>query len=68
MKKMKKEYLQPRLNIIGYSIELPLLDMSMTVYSDDNDETEDDLDNLLAKKIYDVWEDDDKEIDFHTDN
>lgn len=66
MKKMKKEYLQPRLNIIGYSIELPLLDMSMTVYSDDNDETEDDLDNLLAKKIYDVWEDDDKEIDFHT--
>lgn len=68
MKKMKKEYLQPRLNIIGYSIELPLLDMSMTVYSDDNDETEDDFDNLLAKKIYDVWEDDDKEIDFHTDN
>ena len=65
---MKKEYLQPRLNIIGYSIELPLLDMSMTVYSDDDDPTEDDLDNLLAKKIYDVWEDDDKEIDFHTDN
>ena len=68
MKKMKKEYLQPRLNIIGYSIELPLLDMSMTVYSGDNDETEDDFDNLLAKKIYDVWEDDDKEIDFHTDD
>lgn len=68
MKKMKKEYLQPRLNIIGYAIELPLLDMSMTVYSDDDDPTEDDLDNLLAKKIYDVWEDDDKEIDFHTDN
>lgn len=68
MKKMKKEYLQPRLNIIGYSIELPLLDMSMTVYSDDDDPTEDDLDNLLAKKIYDVWEDDDKEIDFHTNN
>lgn len=68
MKKMKKEYLQPRLNIIGYSIELPLLDMSMTVYSDDDDPTEDDFDNLLAKKIYDVWEDDDKEIDFHTDN
>ncbi len=66
MKKMKKEYLQPRLNIIGYSIELPLLDMSMTVYSDDDDPTEDDFDNLLAKKIYDVWEDDDKEIDFHT--
>lgn len=65
---MKKEYLQPRLNIIGYSIELPLLDMSMTVYSDDDDPTEDDFDNLLAKKIYDVWEDDDKEIDFHTDN
>lgn len=68
MKKMKKEYLQPRLNIIGYSIELPLLDMSMTVYSDDDDPTEDDFDNLLAKKIYDVWEDDDKETDFHTDN
>ena len=68
MKKMKIEYLQPRLNIIGYSIELPLLDMSMTVYSDDDDPTEDDFDNLLAKKIYDVWEDDDKEIDFHTDN
>ncbi len=68
MKKMKKEYLQPRLNIIGYSIELPLLDMSMTVYSDDDDPTEDDFDNLLAKKIYDAWEDDDKEIDFHTDN
>ena len=65
---MKKEYLQPRLNIIGYSIELPLLDMSMTVYSDDDDPTEDDFDNLLAQKIYDVWEDDDKEIDFHTDN
>ncbi len=68
MKKMKKEYLQPRLNIIGYSIELPLLDMSMTVYSDDDDPTEDDFDNLLAKQLYDVWEDDDKEIDFHTDN
>lgn len=40
----------------------------MTVYSDDDDPTEDDFDNLLAKKIYDVWEDDDKEIDFHTDN
>ena len=69
MKNMKKEYMQPRLNIIGYSFELPLLDMSMTVNSDSNDDNEDDFDDLLAKPgiIYDAWEDEDKEIDFHTD-
>ena len=35
----------------------------------EGDET-DDFDDLLAKPgiIYDAWEDDDKEIDFHTDN
>ena len=61
--------MQPRLNIIGYSFELPLLDMSMTVNSDSNDDNEDDFDDLLAKPgiIYDAWEDEDKEIDFHTD-
>ena len=71
---MKKEYLQPRLHIIGYAIELPLLDMSMTVYSDPGDDTQEgdptvgEIEDLLAKPgiIYDAWEDDDKEIDFHT--
>ena len=64
-----KEYMQPRLNIIGYSFELPLLDMSMTVNSDSNDDNVDDFEDLLAKPgiIYDAWEDEDKEIDFHTD-
>lgn len=66
---MKKEYLQPRLNIIDYSVEQSLLDLSMPVYSDEEDPTVEDFDDLLAKPgiIYDAWEDEDKEIDFHTD-
>ena len=67
---MKKEYLQPRLIIIGYSIEQPLLDLSMPVYSESGDEDVDDFDDLLAKptNIYDVWEDDKEKLDFHTEN
>lgn len=45
----------------------------MNVYNGGNSGTPediDDLDELLAKPgiIYDAWEDEDKEIDFHTDN
>ncbi|MBR5730273.1 MAG: hypothetical protein IKX61_08740 [Prevotella sp.] len=67
---MKKEYLQPRLNIIGYSIEQPLLDLSMPVNSDEGDPTVEDFDDLLAKPttLYDVWDDDKEKLDFHTDN
>jgi hypothetical protein len=67
---MKKEYLQPRLNIIGYSIEKSLLDLSMPVYSDEGDPTVEDIDDLLAKptNLYDVWDDDKEKLDFHTEN
>ncbi|MBQ6203556.1 MAG: hypothetical protein IJK46_05620 [Prevotella sp.] len=67
---MKKEYLQPRLNIIGYSIEQPLLALSLTVNSDEGDPKVDGFDDLLAKPtiLYDVWDDDSEKLDFHTDN
>lgn len=67
---MKKEYLQPRLNIISYSIEKSLLDLSMPVYSDEGDPTVEDIDDLLAKptNLYDVWDDDKEKLDFHTEN
>ena len=73
---MKKTYLQPQTASLEIRDNQPL--MSNTKYMDiynggtsgntgEGDET-DDFDDLLAKPgiIYDAWEDDDKEIDFHT--
>lgn len=68
---MKKVYLQPRLKLTDALIEQPMMTVSdLNVYNKPGDDTinEEDYDNMLAKPgtLYDVWEDDDKEIDFHT--
>lgn len=68
---MKKVYLQPRLKLTDALIEQPMMAVSdLNVYNKPGDDTinEEDYDNMLAKPgtLYDVWEDDDKEIDFHT--
>lgn len=71
---MKKTYLQPETESLEIRDYEPL--MSNTKYMDvynggtsGTPEDIDDLDDLLAKPgiIYDAWEDEDKEIDFHTD-
>lgn len=72
---MKKEYLRPRLKLTDTFIEQPMMVVSyLNVYdgtgSDEETLDESDYDtNILAKPgiIYDAWEDEDKEIDFHTD-
>ena len=72
---MKKTYLQPETESLEIRDHQPLMSNTtyMDVYNGGNSGTPediDDLDELLAKPgiIYDAWEDDDKEIDFHTDN
>lgn len=70
---MKKVYLQPRLKLTNACIEHPMLVVSdINLYNKPGEDTigDDDYDNMLAKPtaLYDVWEDDDKETDFHTDN
>lgn len=68
---MKKVYLQPQIKLAYAIIERPILVVStIDVENKPGDQTIDDndYDNMLAKPtaLYDVWEDDDKEIDFHT--
>ena len=51
------------------TVTLPVADGGNNETPNPNDDV-DDFDDLLAKPgiIYDAWEDEDKEIDFHTDN
>ena len=71
---MKKTYLKPETESLEIRDHQPLMSNTeyMNVYNGGNSGTPediDDLDELLAKPgiIYDAWEDEDKEIDFHTD-
>lgn len=74
---MKKTYLQPETSSLEIRDHQPLMSNTVTLPVGDggNNETpkpKDDVsefEDLLAKPgiIYDAWEDDDKEIDFHTD-
>ena len=74
---MKKTYLQPETESLEIRDHQPLMSNTVTLpafnggtsgTTGEEDET-DNFDDLLAKPgiIYDAWEDDDKEIDFHTD-
>ena len=72
---MKKAYLQPETESLEIRDYEPLMSNTkyMDVYNGGNSGTPediDDLDELLAKPgiIYDAWEDEDKEIDFQTDD
>lgn len=73
---MKKTYLQPEMTCLEIRDNQPLMSNTVTLpvgdggnngSPDPNDDV-DDFEDLLAKPgiIYDAWEDDDKEIDFHT--
>ena len=74
---MKKTYLQPEMTCLEIRDNQPLMSNTETLPIDDggtsgtpnSEDYVDDFDDLLAKPgiIYDAWEDDDKEIDFHTD-
>jgi hypothetical protein len=74
---MKKTYLQPETESLEIRDHQPLMSNTVTLPVGDggNNETpkpKDDVsefEDLLAKPgiIYDAWEDEDKEIDFHTD-
>ena len=74
---MKKTYLKPETESLEIRDNQPLMSNTVTLPVADggNNETPnpnddvDDFDDLLAKPgiIYDAWEDEDKEIDFHTD-
>ena len=74
---MKKTYLQPEMAslevrdnqpLMNNTVTLPVADGGNNGSPDPNDDV-DDFGDLLAKPgiIYDAWEDEDKEIDFHTD-
>lgn len=74
---MKKTYLQPEMTCLEIRDHQPLMSNTeyMNVYNGgtsgntgDEDEVSE-FEDLLAKPgiIYDAWEDEDKEIDFHTD-
>ena len=74
---MKKTYLQPETSSLEIRDNQPLMSNTVTLPvadggnngTPDPDDDVDDFGDLLAKPgiIYDAWEDDDKEIDFHTD-
>ncbi len=74
---MKKTYLQPEMASLEIRDNQPLMNNTVTLPvadggnngTPDPDDDVDDFGDLLAKPgiIYDAWEDDDKEIDFHTD-
>lgn len=74
---MKKTYLQPETEsleirdhqpLMSNTVTLPVGDGGTSGTSDSNDDVSE-FEDLLAKPgiIYDAWEDEDKEIDFHTD-
>ena len=74
---MKKTYLQPETEsleirdhqpLMSNTVTLPVGDGGTSGTPDSNDDVSE-FEDLLAKPgiIYDAWEDDDKEIDFHTD-
>ena len=74
---MKKTYLQPETEsleirehqpLMRKTVNLPVADGGNKGTPDPDDDV-DDFGDLLAKPgiIYDAWEDEDKEIDFHTD-
>lgn len=74
---MKKTYLQPEMasleirdhqSLMSNTEYLPAFNGGTSGTTDEEDET-DKFEDLLAKPgiIYDAWEDEDKEIDFHTD-
>lgn len=54
--------------LMNNTVTLPVADGGNNGSPDPNDDV-DDFGDLLAKPgiIYDAWEDEDKEIDFHTD-
>lgn len=74
---MKKTYLKPETENLEIRDNQPLMSNTVTLPIDDggtsgtpnSEDYVDDFGDLLAKPgiIYDAWEDDDKEIDFHTD-
>lgn len=75
---MKKTYLKPETEsleirdnqpLMSNTVTLPVGDGGTSGTPDSNDDVSE-FEDLLAKPgiIYDAWEDDDKEIDFHTDN
>ena len=55
-------------SLMNNTVTLPVTDGGENGTPDPNDDV-DDFGDLLAKPgiIYDAWEDEDKEIDFHTD-
>lgn len=74
---MKKTYLKPETEsleirdnqpLMSNTVTLPVGDGGTSGTPDSNDDVSE-FEDLLAKPgiIYDAWEDDDKEIDFHTD-
>lgn len=74
---MKKTYLKPETEsleirdnqpLMGNTVTLPVGDGGTSGTPDSNDDVSE-FEDLLAKPgiIYDAWEDEDKEIDFHTD-
>ena len=73
---MKKKYLKPETEsleirdnqpLMSNTVTLPVGDGGTSGTPDSNDDVSE-FEDLLAKPgiIYDAWEDDDKEIDFHT--
>ena len=73
---MKKTYLKPETEsreirdhqpLMSNTVTLPVGDGGTSGTPDSNDDVSE-FEDLLAKPgiIYDAWEDDDKEIDFHT--
>lgn len=75
---MKKKYLKPETEsleikdnqpLMSNTVTLPVGDGGTSGTPDSNDDVSE-FEDLLAKPgiIYDAWEDDDKDIDFHTDN
>ena len=75
---MKKTYLKPETEsleirdhqpLMSNTVTLPVGDGGTSGTPDSNDDVSE-FEDLLAKPgiIYDAWEDEDKEIDFHTDN
>lgn len=73
---MKKTYLKPETEsleirdnqpLMSNTVTLPVGDGGTSGTPDSNDEVSE-FEDLLAKPgiIYDAWEDDDKEFDFHT--
>ena len=74
---MKKTYLKPETESLEIRDNQPLMSNTVTLLvgdggtsgtPDSNDDVSE-FEDLLAKPgiIYDAWEDEDKEIDFHTD-